>query len=86
MSDPDAPRPPLPRRPPRPLGVHWLVDSAVAFCVIVLPALFLGAGIVPIVIAALLLGAAIAPWTRQREIAALARRPDPEGPPDDPPA
>lgn len=78
--DSDPPPPPriLPRRPPRHLAVHWLVDSAVTFCVVVLPALFLGAQLIPIVVASLVVGALLAPWTRRREIAALARRPDPD--------
>jgi hypothetical protein len=79
--DEPAPRPPLPRRPPRALGIHWLVDSAVAFCVIVIPALFFGAPLAGIAVAALVVGAALAPFSRRREVAALARRPEPPLPP-----
>lgn len=80
MSEPPEPPRVLPRRPPRSLAIHWLVDSAVTFCVVVLPALFFGASLIPIVVASLIVGALLAPWTRRREIDALARRPDPDEP------
>ncbi len=65
---------PLPRRPPRPLVVHWLVDSAVVFLMTVLVALFLGASIWAVVVFALVVGIPLAPLTRGAEERALARR------------
>jgi len=82
-ADHDDERRPLPKRPPRSLVVHWLVDSAIVFLVVVVVLLFFGAPVIPIVIGAAVIGALAAPWTRRREIEALARRPDP-GPPGDP--
>lgn len=75
---------PLARRPPRSLLVHWLVDSAIVFLLVVVVALFFGAPIIPIVIGAAVVGALVAPWSRRREVDALARRPDPEPPPEQP--
>jgi len=66
----------MPARPPRPVAVHWLVDSAVAFCVIAIVALFFGMSIWAIVIAALVLGALATPFTRRAEERALAARSD----------
>ena len=54
--------------------MHWLVDSAVAFLLVAIVALFLGAGLWVIVIASMVLGAAAAPSTRRAEQRALARR------------
>lgn len=63
-----------PARPPRPVIVHWLVDSAVALCVIAIVALFFGVSIWAIVIVALALGAVATPFTRRAEERALAAR------------
>jgi len=79
MSSP-APPPPLPPRPPRPVGVHFLVDSAVAFLAIVVVALIIGFPFWLIVVLALALGAAFAPFTRRAEPRALAARPTAPGP------
>jgi hypothetical protein len=65
---------PLPRREPRPFVVHWLIDSAVAFLAVVLVALMFEIGLGAIVIAALVLGLVGAPFTRNLEAKALARR------------
>ena len=78
---PDDHATPAPR-PPQPFVVHWLVDSAVAFLVIVLPAWFVGIPIVASVAAATLIGLAFAPTTLRREAEALdARRLDDAGEP-----
>ena len=73
MADGDAPRP-LPPREPRPLFVHWAVDSAVVFLLTVIVAIFLGAALVTIAIAAVIAGVFLAPWTRSLEARGLARR------------
>ena len=80
-SEPTAPPPSLPRRPAHPLIVHWLVDSAIAFLVIVLVALFLGVSIWVVVITAVVIGVPLAPLSRGAEERALARREAPEPPP-----
>ena len=70
-----------PARPARPVIIHFLVDSAVAFCVIAVVALFFGVGLWTIALVALLLGAAATPFTRRAEERALADRddhPDPD--------
>ena len=73
MADGDAPRP-LPPREPRPLFVHWAVDSAVVFLLTVIVAIVLGAALVTIAIAAVIAGVFLAPWTRSLEARGLARR------------
>ena len=73
MADGDAPRP-LPPRAPRPLIVHWAVDSAVVFLLTVIVAIFLGAALITIAIAAVIAGVFLAPWTRSLEARGLARR------------
>ena len=70
----------LPRRPPHPLGMHALVDSCIAFLVIVIPLLFFQLDLGTIVIIGLLLGAAASPLTRRYETEALAKRPEPDAP------
>jgi hypothetical protein len=65
---------PLPDRPPRPLIVHWAIDSAVAFLLTVIVALFLGASLIIVAIAAAVAGCFLAPWTRSLEARGLARR------------
>jgi len=69
----DAPRP-LPPRDPRPLFVHWAIDSAVVFLLTVLVALFLGAALLTVAIASVVAGVFLAPWTRSLEARGLARR------------
>ena len=65
---------PLPPRPPRPPLGHWAVDSAVAFLVIVLPALFLGVSIWIVLALAAVLGWVLTPWSRRAELRGLAER------------
>jgi hypothetical protein len=73
LADGDAPRP-LPPREPRPLIVHWAIDSAVVFLLTVVVAVFLGAALITIAIAAVIAGVFLAPWTRSLEARGLARR------------
>ena len=73
MADGDAPRP-LPPREPRPLIVHWAIDSAVVFLLTVVVAIFLGVALITIAIAAVIAGVFLAPWTRSLEARGLARR------------
>ncbi len=73
MADGDAPRQ-LPPREPRPLFVHWAIDSAVAFLLTVVVAIFLGAALITVAIAAVIAGVFLAPWTRSLEARGLARR------------
>jgi hypothetical protein len=73
LADGDAPRP-LPPREPRPLIVHWGIDSAVVFLLTVVVAVFLGAALITIAIAAVIAGVFLAPWTRSLEARGLARR------------
>ena len=63
-----------PGRPPRPVIVHWLVDSAVVLCVIAIVGLFFGVSIWAIVAFALVIGAIATPFTRRAEERALAAR------------
>lgn len=79
--EPDVEPPaPLPRRPPRPLVVHWLIDSAIAFLAVIIVALFFGVPIWVVVVAALVIGIPLAPITRGAEERALAQREAPEPP------
>ncbi len=73
MAEGDAPRP-LPSRPPRPLIVHWFIDTVVAFLLTAVVALFLGAAVITIAIASAIAGVFLAPWTRSLEARGLARR------------
>jgi hypothetical protein len=75
VADDETPRP-LPDRPPRPLAVHWVIDTAVAFLLTAIVALFLGASLTIVVIAAAIAGVFLAPWTRSLEARGLARRRD----------
>jgi hypothetical protein len=59
---------------PRPLVVHWLVDSAVAFLATIVVAWFLGAGWLVVLIAAVVLGALLAPVTHRADERAMAAR------------
>lgn len=79
----DAVPPRLPRRPPRPLVVHWLVDTAVAFLALVVVGLFLGQSIWVIAGVAAIVGLVAAPRSRRAEERALAARDEP--PADSPP-
>jgi membrane protein implicated in regulation of membrane protease activity len=73
LADGDAPRP-LPPRDPRPLFVHWAIDSAVVFLLTAIVALFLGAALLTVAIASVVAGVFLAPWTRSLEARGLARR------------
>ena len=73
MADDAAPRP-LPARDPRPVFVHWAIDSAVVFLLTVIVAIFLGAAIITVAIASVVAGVFLAPWTRSLEARGLARR------------
>jgi len=59
------------------LAIHWLVDSAVVFFLVVIVALFLGLSVWLVVAVAVLVGLPLAPWTRRAEERALARRQPP---------
>ena len=76
--DGDAPRPL--RTVPRPLVVHWLVDSAVIFLALILEGLFFGVPWWGILIVALVLGAGVARFTRRADERAMAARRDRGGP------
>ena len=80
MNDPIHEPPPrqLPRRPPRQLGVHALVDSGVAFLVVIIPLLFFRVPLSAIVLIGLMLGAVLAPFSRRYEMQMLAKRPEAE--------
>ena len=79
-SAPGAPAP-LPRRAPRPIVVHFLVDSAVCFLVVLVVGLILGIGWVELLVASVVIGAIVAPFSRRAETRALAARDDPSGVP-----
>jgi hypothetical protein len=63
-----------PRREARPLLIHALVDTAVAFLASVIVLLILGVSFWVVVIVALVLGIVAAPLTRRAEIRALTER------------
>ena len=74
MNDPGhAPRP-LPPRPPRSFLVHWAVDSAIAFLVVLLPVLFLSASVWVAVVIGVVVGWLVTPWSRRAEARGLAER------------
>jgi hypothetical protein len=79
--DRSAPAPgtpaPLPRRQPRPLVVHFLVDSAVCFLAVLIVGLILGIGWIVLLIASIVIGAIVAPFSHRAEARALAGRGDP---------
>jgi hypothetical protein len=85
VNDPRDGGRPLPPRPPRPLTVHWAVDTAVTFLVVVLVALFAGLSIWIVVIASVVIGWLVAPFTRRAEARGLAAR-EAATRTDDPPA
>jgi len=65
---------PLPDRPPRALIVHWLVDAAIVFLVMVIIALLLGVSLWWVAGIALAIGLPLAPVTRNLEERGLASR------------
>ena len=86
MTDPSSSTPgALPARPPRPLIVHFGVDSAVAFLALVFLGLIFGVpwGITAFV--SLFIGAIACRYTHRAEVRALAERQQPpaeERPPE----
>jgi hypothetical protein len=61
--------------------VHFGVDAAVAFLVVILVALMFGYGLVETAIVAVVIGAIAAPFTHRAEARALAARTEPSGDP-----
>jgi hypothetical protein len=78
-SQPAGPAP-LPRRDPRPLVVHFLVDSAICFLAVLVVGLILGFGWVVLLITSLVIGAGVAPFSHRAEARALAERDAGAGP------
>jgi hypothetical protein len=70
---PDA----LPARPPRPLLVHFGVDSAVAFLALIVVGLIVGVPWLVTAAMAVVIGAVACRYTRRAEIRALAAREQP---------
>jgi hypothetical protein len=64
----------LPGREPRPLFVHMVIDSIVAFLLIVIVLLILDVSIWVTAGLAIGVGIGVAPFTRRAEIAALEER------------
>jgi hypothetical protein len=75
VTEPVPARPPP--RPPRPLAVHWLVDSAVVFVGAAFLAWLVGFPFLPLAVISLVVGAIAAPYTRRAETRALAAREPP---------
>lgn len=72
---------PLPRREPRPLMIHFLVDSAVCFLAILILGLIWGIGWAVLLVVSLAAGAVAARFTRRAEERQLAERPAVDGEP-----
>jgi hypothetical protein len=68
-----GPRPPL-RTEPRPLVVHWVVDTAVVFLATIIVGLFLGASWWAVLVVAGVIGSIAAPVTRRADERAMAAR------------
>jgi hypothetical protein len=71
---PEQPSPRPLRTEPRPLAVHWVIDSAVAFLATIIVASFLGAGWLVVLISAAVVGAVLAPMTHRADERAIAAR------------
>jgi hypothetical protein len=54
--------------------VHWFVDSAVAFLVVVIPLVFLGGPVWFAIVVGLVLGLPLSRWTRRLEARGLEVR------------
>ena len=67
----------LPARPPRPLIVHFGVDSAVAFLALVILGLIVGVPWLVTAVVSLVIGAIACTYTRRAEERALAAREQP---------
>jgi len=78
-TDPSSPPTPgaLPPRPPRPLIVHFGVDSAVAFLALVVLGLIFGVAWGVTAAVALVIGAVACRYTHRAEVRALAERTQP---------
>ena len=74
----------LPPREPRPWMVHWLVDSAVTFLVVVIPIAFFGGPVWFSIVLGFVLGVPLTRWTQRAELRGLAARATDRPPP--PPA
>ena len=80
MTDAPGARPPAPDGPvplrtePRPLVVHWLVDSAVLFLATIIVALFVGVSWWVVLMLSLVLGGVAARLTYQADVRAMAER------------
>jgi len=70
--EPDGPAPL--RTEPRPLVVHWLVDSAVLFLATIIVALFVGVSWWVVLVFSLVLGGGAARLTYQADVRATAER------------
>ena len=62
------------RSEPRPLALHWLVDSAVFFLATIIVALIIGLPWWSVLIVSLILGAFGARLTHRRDVDAMAER------------
>ena len=58
-------------RVPRPPRIHVLVDAAIAFLAVGVPALLLGAPLWTTLLASFAVGLLVAPWTQRAEVRAL---------------
>ncbi len=67
----------LPRRPPRPLATHILIDGVVAAIVVGVPGFIAGIPLWALISVGGFIGIAAAPFTRRAESRALAKRPEP---------
>ena len=73
---PPEPVAPLPRRDPRPLFMHAVIDTVVVFLLTVVVLLVLNVSIWLVLIISASLGTAAASFTRRAEERALERRPE----------
>ena len=73
-ASPDRDGPAPLRTEPRPLLVHWLVDSAVVFLATIIVALFVGVPWWAVLVVALVIGGFAARLTYQADVRAMAER------------
>jgi hypothetical protein len=76
VTEPGGEPAPLPRRPPRPLIVHFWADTVIAFLLTALLFYIVGIPLWFTLVFSLGAGLGAAPYTRRAEIAALAKRPE----------
>jgi hypothetical protein len=62
------------RTEPRPLVVHWVVDTAVVFLATIIVGLFLGASWWAVLVVAAVIGSIAAPVTRRADERVMAAR------------